>query len=53
VDFIDVGIGSSRFYTFNVADSAITCGAILLAILSMRGDKSADVPRAEKLTEEA
>jgi signal peptidase II len=36
VDFIDVGIGSARFYTFNVADASITCGAILLAILSMR-----------------
>ncbi len=42
VDFIDVGIGSSRFYTFNVADSAITCGAILLAILSMKGESSAE-----------
>ena len=36
VDFIDVGIGDSRFYTFNIADSAITCGAVLLAILSMK-----------------
>ena len=38
VDFIDVGIGDARFYTFNIADSAITCGAILLASLSMKGD---------------
>lgn len=38
VDFIDVGIGDARFYTFNIADSAITCGAILLAFLSMKGD---------------
>ena len=30
VDFIDVGIGDSRFWTFNVADSGVTCGAILL-----------------------
>ena len=37
VDFIDVGIGSSRFYTFNVADASITCGAVLLAILSQSG----------------
>jgi signal peptidase II len=36
VDFIDVGIGTARFYTFNVADASITCGAILLAILSMK-----------------
>ena len=39
VDFIDVGIGNARFYTFNVADSAVTCGALLLAILSLRGSK--------------
>lgn len=39
VDFIDVGIGNARFYTFNVADAAVTCGAILLALLSLRGSK--------------
>jgi signal peptidase II len=32
VDFIDVGIGPTRFWTFNVADVAITLGAILLAV---------------------
>jgi signal peptidase II len=32
VDFIDLGIGNIRFYTFNVADSAIS-GAILLLLL--------------------
>ena len=32
VDFIEVGIGSYRWPTFNVADSAITIGAIALAI---------------------
>lgn len=31
VDFIDVGVGAWRFWTFNVADSAVTIGAILLA----------------------
>ena len=30
VDFIDVGMATTRFWTFNVADSAITVGAILL-----------------------
>src|SRR5262249_13539574 len=30
VDFIDVGVGNVRFWTFNVADSAVTVGAILL-----------------------
>ncbi len=33
VDFIDVGIGDSRFWTFNVADSGVTCGAILLMLV--------------------
>jgi signal peptidase II len=32
VDFVDVGIGTARWPTFNVADSAITVGAIALAI---------------------
>jgi len=32
VDFVDVGIGSTRWPTFNVADSAITVGAIALAV---------------------
>lgn len=31
VDFIDVGIGTARFWTFNVADVGISAGAILLA----------------------
>jgi len=33
VDFIDVGIGALRWPTFNVADTAVTCGAITLAIV--------------------
>jgi signal peptidase II len=31
VDFIDVGVGTIRFWTFNVADSAVTIGACVLA----------------------
>lgn len=31
VDFIDIGYGTVRFWTFNVADSAVTVGAVLLA----------------------
>ncbi len=44
VDFIDVGIGTARFYTFNVADASITCGALLLAALSVRGPRTTDAP---------
>ena len=32
VDFADIGIGTWRFYIFNIADAAVTC-AILLMIL--------------------
>ena len=32
VDFLDVGVGAWRWPTFNVADSAITVGAIALAV---------------------
>src|SRR5436309_9222109 len=31
VDFIDIGVGAVRFWTFNVADSAVTVGAFMLA----------------------
>lgn len=30
VDFIDVGIGAHRFYTFNVADVGVSVGGVLL-----------------------
>ncbi len=32
VDFIDAGIGDWRFWTFNVADSAVSVGAVLLLL---------------------
>ena len=32
VDFIDVGVGDWRWPTFNVADIAVSCGAVALAI---------------------
>jgi signal peptidase II len=31
VDFIDIGLRDWRFWTFNVADSAVTVGALVLA----------------------
>jgi signal peptidase II len=36
VDFIDVGVGDTRFWTFNVADSAVSVGAVLLVLLLWR-----------------
>jgi len=47
VDFIDLGVGSSRFWVFNVADMAVTCGAIALAWLLWKQEQAAsamDVP---------
>ena len=32
VDFIDIGIGSWRFFLFNVADIAVCTGAFILAL---------------------
>ena len=39
VDFIDIGFGVNRWYTFNIADSAVTIG-IALYILHSIIDKS-------------
>jgi signal peptidase II len=36
VDFIDIGIGSWRFFTFNVADIAVFLGACILAVTLWR-----------------
>lgn len=38
VDFLDVGIGAHRWPTFNVADMAVSCGAIALAISLWKED---------------
>ena len=40
VDFIDVGIGDSRWPTFNVADMAVSIGAALLAWVLWQEDQA-------------
>lgn len=40
VDFLDVGVGATRWPTFNVADSAVTCGALALALSLWNQDQS-------------
>jgi len=40
VDFLDFGLGPYRWPTFNLADSAITIGILLLLLASFRKGKS-------------
>lgn len=40
VDFVDLGIGGFRWYTFNVADSAISAAILLLLLSAFIGDRS-------------
>jgi len=37
-DFIDIGVRSWRFWTFNVADAGITIGAVLLGVVLWQED---------------
>jgi signal peptidase II len=46
VDFIDIGYGSTRFWTFNVADSAVTVGALVLAWSLSREDREQKLAQA-------
>ena len=39
VDFIDIGVGSVRFWTFNIADSAVSVGAVLLAWVLLQEER--------------
>jgi signal peptidase II len=41
VDFIDVGVGDGRWPTFNVADMAVSVGAVLLAWVLWQEDQAA------------
>jgi signal peptidase II len=40
VDFIDVGIGDARWPTFNIADMAVSAGAVLLAWVLWQEDRA-------------
>lgn len=50
VDFIDIGVGSVRFWTFNVADSAVTVGAVVLGFLLLKEERE-EKRRAEEARE--
>ena len=51
VDFIDVGVGDVRFWTFNVADSAVSIGAVMLAYVLWRDDRDTARAAATAATE--
>jgi signal peptidase II len=56
VDFIDIGIGSHRFWTFNIADMAVTIGTatltwILCARASREERRSHGIPATGALDE--
>jgi signal peptidase II len=36
VDFVDLGVGNFRWYTFNVADAAISLSLVLLVLLAIK-----------------
>jgi signal peptidase II len=42
IDFIDIGVGDSRWPTFNVADMAVSIGAFLLAWVLWGEDSESD-----------
>jgi len=39
IDFVDMGIGDWRFYTFNVADAAISTSLLLLILFALFGER--------------
>ncbi|HXY20540.1 MAG TPA: signal peptidase II [Gemmatimonadales bacterium] len=47
VDFLDVGVGALRWPTFNVADMAVTCGAVALALSLWGEGRRGAAPAAE------
>jgi signal peptidase II len=46
VDFIDIGIGAHRFWTFNIADLAVTVGTATLTWILLRAATDERRPRS-------
>ena len=46
IDFIDIGLGDVRFWTFNIADSAVTVGAVVLAWSLSREERETSAAKA-------
>jgi signal peptidase II len=47
VDFVDVGIGEHRFWVFNVADSAVSVGAVLLVLVLWAEERRSKAARPD------
>jgi signal peptidase II len=39
IDWVDMGIGELRWFTFNVADAAISCSLLLLVLIALFGER--------------
>ena len=50
VDFLDVGVGGARWPTFNVADMAVSIGAILLAWVLWQEDRALSASADQAVT---
>lgn len=49
IDFVDMGIGDLRWYTFNVADASISLAIVGLIAVSLLGDRPPPWRRVEAL----
>lgn len=53
VDFIDVGLGTSRFYTFNIADVGVSIGgALLFLCILLEGRRENHSPDENAIAEQ-
>lgn len=48
IDFIDIGIGRTRFWTFNLADTAVTVGAVCLVLALWEQDRREQMELSRK-----
>ncbi len=53
VDFADIGIGSWRFYIFNIADSAVTVSILLMIVIWFVAPRLGVNVSAEEKTDDA
>jgi signal peptidase II len=51
IDFVDMGLGSTRWFTFNVADAAVSLAIVGLLALAVLGDRpDGDAATADRST---